>query len=172
MRPRLEEWGRVYVALLLGSAAVAALVALTCAAAMRSRLRYGFAGVPHTLGQALSILAVNARIAGLVLAMALVVQLRHHQVAPARGFLAFCDICAATPAAINLGVVGVSLGAYGARMLAALLPHGPVELAAFARAGALYLQARCMPLARRHALRSGAVVLALLAAAALLETYR
>ena len=44
--------------------------------------------------------------------------------------------------AANVLVVGAALGAYGERMVRAMLPHGPVELAAYALALALYLQGR------------------------------
>ena len=42
----------------------------------------------------------------------------------------------------NVAVVGAALGAYRERMVLALMPHGPVELAAYALAVALYLQDR------------------------------
>ena len=42
----------------------------------------------------------------------------------------------------NVLVIGAGLGAYGERMARAELPHGPVELAAYALALALYLQGR------------------------------
>ena len=42
--------------------------------------------------------------------------------------------------AANLIIVGASFGAYGTRMLRAALPHGPVELAAYSLALALYRQ--------------------------------
>ena len=47
--------------------------------------------------------------------------------------------------AANVIVVGASFGAYGTRMLRAALPHGPVELAAYSLALALYLQGRNAP---------------------------
>ena len=71
--------------------------------------------------------------------------------------------------AANLLVVGAALGAYGTRMLRAVLPHGPVELAAFALAIALYLQGRHRAIAVRHLIATGAASLGLLAAAAVLE---
>ena len=71
--------------------------------------------------------------------------------------------------AANLAVVGAALGAYGTRMVRAVLPHGPVELAAFALAIALYLQGRHRAIAVRHLIATGAASLGLLAAAAVLE---
>ena len=50
----------------------------------------------------------------------------------------------------NVLVVGAGLGAYGARMVRAELPHGPVELAAYALALGLYLQGRRRALPAAH----------------------
>ncbi len=73
--------------------------------------------------------------------------------------------------AFNTIVVGAGIGAYGARMLVALLPHGPVELVAFAAALSLYRRARRGPVTRRAAaLRMGACATGLALAAAL-ETF-
>ena len=68
-------------------------------------------------------------------------------------------------------VVGASLGAYGTRMVRAALPHGPVELAAYSLALALYLQGRREPLPSRHGRDVGALSIAALALAAVLETF-
>ena len=73
--------------------------------------------------------------------------------------------------AANVMVIGVSLGAYGTRMAHAALPHGPVELAAYSLALALYLQGRRRPLARPPSPRSPRCRIALLAVAAVLETF-
>jgi hypothetical protein len=54
-------------------------------------------------------------------------------------------------------------------MVRAVLPHGPVELAAFALAIALYLQGRQRPLTLGHLAATTATALGLLAAAAVLE---
>jgi uncharacterized membrane protein SpoIIM required for sporulation len=54
-------------------------------------------------------------------------------------------------------------------MIRATLPHGPVELAAFALAIALYLKGRHHALALRQIAATAAVSLGLLACAALLE---
>ena len=56
-------------------------------------------------------------------------------------------------------------------MARAELPHGPVELAAYALALALYLQGRRRALPRSHLARVVAVSVALLAIAAGLETF-
>ena len=73
--------------------------------------------------------------------------------------------------AANLIVVGASFGAYGTRMLRAALPHGPVELAAYSLALALYRQGRTRALPARHMLAVVALSVATLALAAVLETY-
>jgi hypothetical protein len=65
----------------------------------------------------------------------------------------------------------VALGAYGSSMAAAILPNGPLELAAFALALSVYRDARRRPVRAARALGHAATGLALLAAAALLETY-
>ena len=78
-------------------------------------------------------------------------------------------LCAAVTA--NVVVVGASLGAYGARMLRAALPHGPVELAAYSLALSLYIQGRRRPLAIGHVLGVAALSVSGLALAAILETF-
>ena len=74
-------------------------------------------------------------------------------------------------AAANTVLVGAGLGAYGSRMARAMLPHGPVELAAFSLALALYLQGRHQRLSSSYLIAAAAASAALLAAAAVLETY-
>jgi hypothetical protein len=73
--------------------------------------------------------------------------------------------------AVNSILVGAAVGAYGSRMIAAVLPHGPLELIAFALALALHLRARRGPLGARHILTTAAACLAVLALAAVLETF-
>jgi hypothetical protein len=73
--------------------------------------------------------------------------------------------------AANVIVVGAGLGAYGTRMVLAVLPHGPVELAAYALALALYLEGRTRRLALAHILAIAALSVAALALAAGLETF-
>ena len=73
--------------------------------------------------------------------------------------------------AANVIVIGASFGAYGTRMVRAALPHGPVELAAYSLALALYIQGRRRQLPVRHILAVAALSTSALAAAALLETF-
>jgi hypothetical protein len=73
--------------------------------------------------------------------------------------------------AANVLVLGAGLGAYGERMARAELPHGPVELAAYALALALYRQGRKRILPAGHLAKVAAASVALLALAATLETF-
>ena len=72
----------------------------------------------------------------------------------------------------NVLVVGAAVGVYGERMVRAMLPHGPFEVAAYSLALALYLQGRSRPLPAARLAGTIAASVALLALAALLETYR
>jgi hypothetical protein len=67
--------------------------------------------------------------------------------------------------------VGVAVGAYGARAGRALLPHGPVELAGFSLALALYAAVRRNSASARQAGSLAGSAMVLLALAAVLETY-
>ncbi len=74
--------------------------------------------------------------------------------------------------AANVLVIGAAVGAYGTRMVWAMLPHGPVEVAAYALALALYLQGRRRPLPPHRLAGTITASVVLLAIAALLETFR
>lgn len=165
-------------AAVLAVVAVAALVtAAACAGAVRDALDFGFGGVPRTLGEAGAVFLHNARLMGAVAAGVLVVQAPRFERADGslgRGgtFLrTVADIVLALAVAVNAAVVGAALGAYGERMWRAVLPHAPLELAAYACALALYLRARDARLAPRPALTLAASALALLALAALVEVF-
>jgi hypothetical protein len=82
-----------------------------------------------------------------------------------------CEAALAGGVAANVMVIGVSFGAYGTSMTRATLPHGPVELAAYSLALALYFQGRDRVLPARHVLAVGVLSTFLLAAAAALETF-
>lgn len=84
---------------------------------------------------------------------------------------ALCDVVLALGVARNLLTVGIGLGAYRERMVLAILPHGPVELAAFSCGLALYLMARRGPVDRRVWLTLAAGGGLLLAVAAPLEVF-
>jgi hypothetical protein len=174
-----ERRNALAVALVLTAAtlSVAAVVRIGWAGDVRALLAFPFDGVPARLEAAGAILAHNALLLAAILGAASVAQrLQPPSVASARGavavaLLAAIDTVLALEVGSNILIVGAALGAYGAQMLVALLPHGPVELAAFARAIALYLSARQSRLPARHVTTIGAACLATLALAAVLETF-
>jgi hypothetical protein len=157
-------------------APIATWVAVTDTQQARHALGYGFAHVPRAPDQALSIFTNNVWILLVPLAMTLIVQARFEveRRTRRRAYVALCDLVALTPVLINALTIGMSLGAYGWRMVLSMLPAGPVELTAFALAASVYMRSR------RAAITRGAIAgvagtatlsLALLLAAALLETY-
>lgn len=161
-------------------AAIAAIVALTVAAQARRWLGFGFGGVPHQLGQAAEILLANIRFALGLGAAAAVNQLRLVRygdsdksgvakmlAAVARGL----DGVVAVVIFINVVPIGLGFGAYGWRMVPALLPHGPVEILGFCIAVNLFLNARHRRISRGEWLVAGLAVLVLLSLAAVLETF-
>ena len=157
--------------------AIAAAVHVACAAETRRLLDFPFTGVPARPSTALSIFANNARLLSAVFAAVLVAQ------APwltgrgsARGpiatmLLAAVDTLLLLEIAFNTALVGAALGAYGNRMVSAVLPHGPIEVAAYALALALYLRARHTPVTLRQVAAVAAICVAALALAAVLETF-
>jgi hypothetical protein len=159
--------------LLAAIAVVAAIVAMTAGGAARDWLGYPFTGIPETAGQAAAIFAHNARAWLGVIGLLLIAQAAAHQPGDAtpvqRALRTTGETALAGMVAANVLVVGAALGAYGTTMARAVLPHGPVELAGFATAIALYLQGRHRALPTRQLLLTGATSLLLLAAAALLE---
>jgi hypothetical protein len=164
------------VALAVGALA-AAVTAIGFAPAARRSLDYGFAGVPPRLGEALAILGNNARIGASVASAIVIVQAaRLERTDRTLGRLGrllrgACDVALAVAIVVNAATVGEAVGAYGSRMLVAMLPHGPIELAGYALAVALYLRARERLLGWGVTLRLASWSLALLALAALLETF-
>jgi Stage II sporulation protein M len=156
---------------------VALAVRLAFAPEARRALAFQFAGVAPRLETALSIFANNARLLTAVFAALAITQSPWVAVTPASraalGYvlLAAADTVLALSVALNTLVVGAALGAYGARMVFAMLPHGPVELATYALALALYLRGRRHRVPARHIAAVGAACTAGLALAALLETF-
>ena len=165
-------------AAIVAAIAVAAVtVRLTLAAPARDLLGYPFADQHPSIAGAAAILATNARKLAAIYGLALVAQapiLAGEAGRPrvARAVLRLaCDAGAVGQLAPSGVLVAVALGAYGSRMAAAILPHGPLELAAFALALCVYRDARRRPVRAGRALGRAATGLALLAVAALLETY-
>lgn len=154
---------------------VAAGVRLAFASQARRWLAYTFPGVPARPDVALGILAHNGRAILGVFGLLLVAQLAARRPdGPGRVqrlILAGGELILAGVIAANIVVVGAGLGAYGARMARAELPHGPVELAAYALGLALYLQGRRRLLPAAYVTGIAAASVAVLAAAATLETF-
>jgi hypothetical protein len=160
---------------LAGVLIVAALVDLSLAGQARGWLGYRFRGLPARPNVAVLIFAHNARAILGVFGLLLIAQLAaRHPGGPGRAqrpILAGGELILAGVIAANVLVVGAGIGAYGARMARAELPHGPVELAAYALALALYLHGRRRALPVRYLAKIGVATVALLALAAALETF-
>lgn len=165
------------LAVLAVLALAAAVTAIGFAAAAREALDFGFGGVAPRLGEAEAIFLHNARLMGAIAAAVLVVQVPRFERddrALGRGgerLRTAADVALAVAVAVNAAFIGVTVGAYGGQMVAAMLPHGPLELAAYAVALSLYARARVAPLPVRPALLLAGSALALLALAALAETF-
>ena len=170
---------RVYGVALGAPAAVALVVAVTGAGEVREALHWSFPGVPATLASAASIFANNATKIVVAAAASAIVQAPWIGVTSAeirvgrawRVRRALCDAVCLYTVAQNIAILGAGLGAYGGRMLLAVLPHGPIELLAFAFAAVLYLRARSGPIAARTALVLLASSVLTLAVAALVEAF-
>jgi hypothetical protein len=154
--------------------AVAALLTLSCAAAVRltgtsdeirDSLRLSFAGVVRTPGEALGIALQNGRIAAATVLCALTVSRL-----PRRGRFVV-DAGLAAVLAFNALIVGLALGAYGERLVVATAAHLPIEFAAFSVAGGAYLSARRRPLPSHSLAYAGGLSSVLLVVAAIAETY-
>lgn len=161
---------RIAAALLGIAALTAAAVALLAAAPVREFLGFGFGGIDPRLSEVVSILANNLRILlALLIACGLAqLALRAAPSITMRTLVVFCDVVVAGLAVAHALLVGAGVGAYGGRMVVALLPHGPLELAAYSLALALYLAARRERLApRRYVATALAAALGLAIAAPL-----
>jgi hypothetical protein len=177
-----DDAATVLRALAAATAAIAVaalLVHVTFAADARSLLHYPFDGVPPTSAEAWGILTINARKLAGLFGLTLIVQspwLSGERAPDERprahsALVVVCDAAAAASLASTVASVVLGLGGYGARMLVAILPHGPIEAAAFTCALVLYAAGRRRRLAPRRALTLSAASLLLLAVAACLETF-
>jgi hypothetical protein len=155
---------------LLCALAFTGLAALVAAAVLiagrsggvRQLLGFGFGGVPGGVTAGLEIAVHNAQLAGAALLGA--------ALAPRAALLALLlDVVLGGLLALNAGLLGVAFGGYGARLLAAIWPHLPFELAAFSLAGGVYLAARARCLSGRALAVAAAVVGVLLLVAGLVE---
>jgi hypothetical protein len=143
----------------------------------RAQLRYGFAHVPHTGAQMLAILGSNLTVLLVFLVMAVLVQSRRacRTTRGRRVYVGYCDLIVILPVLHNLVLaIGTGVGAYGWRMVIAMLPAGPLELAAYALAASVYLRSRRTQFSPREIETPTAVAalsVALLAVAAGVETF-
>jgi hypothetical protein len=174
-RDDLRVTARIGAAILAATVAVAALVHLVEAAPARDFLGFTFPGVPARVGEAVAIFAHNTRIAGAAIGFALVNQtpwlIDPDAPAGRRRITTLCDVVVSGVAAQSLLVSAAALGAYGDRMVAAIMPHGPLELVAFSLALCLYAQSRRARLAPSRAAVLVTASLTVLAVAALVETF-
>ena len=156
---------------------IALVVRAGFAAGARRWLAFPFTGIPASPAEAAGIFIHNLRALAAVWGMLLIARSGFsvaregqpgvvHQTLRRLG-----EALLGAAVAANVIVVGASLGAYGTRMVGAALPHGPVELAAYSLALALYLQGRNRLLPIRHVLAMAALSISVLALAALLETF-
>jgi hypothetical protein len=165
--------GVITIAVLL----VALVVRAGFAASAQRWLAFPFTGIPASPDEAASVFIHNLRALVAVFGLLLVAQSGYWAGRNGRPGVVHQTLCRLGEAllgaavAANVIVVGASFGAYGARMVRAALPHGPVELAAYSLALSLYLQGRSRPLAIRHVLAVAALSISVLALAALLETF-
>jgi hypothetical protein len=167
--------GAVAAILTAACGAIALTVHLALAAAAREWLAFPFTGIPARPAIAASIFLHNLRALAAVWGLLLIAQSALWKAdVPGRASLILRragELLLAAAVAANLVVVGAGLGAYGTRMLRAILPHGPFELGAYSLAFAFYLQGRRRSLPLRLAFGVGAFSVVALALAAVLETY-
>jgi hypothetical protein len=157
--------------------AVGLVVHLASADSARRLLAFHFTGVPAQPAVAATVFLHNLH-ALLAIAGALLVAQAPYLVSPAAQsgpihltLQRACDAVLAGGVAANVIVIGASFGAYGIRMVRAAVPHGPVEVAAYSLALALYTQGRRQQLPVRHMLAVATLSTSALAVAALLETF-
>ena len=168
---------RIAGALTIAVFLVALTVRLAFAARARHWLAFPFTGIPSRPAEAASIFLHNLRALSAIGGLLLVAQSPYWnasdgQPGPIHRMLQRVgEALLAAAVAANVIVVGASLGAYGPRMVRAGLPHGPVELSAYALALALYVQGRRRRLPTRHMLAVASLSVAVLALGAVLETF-
>jgi hypothetical protein len=161
--------------LIAAVALIAAVTRVAFAGQARGWLGYRFPGVPARPDIAGLIFEHNLLALLGVLGVLLIAQIAARASDGPGPVTRAVHVCAelslAAGIAANTLLVGVAIGAYGLRMVRAVLPHGPIELAADALAIALYLHGRRRALPARQIARTIAASVALLALAAVLETF-
>jgi hypothetical protein len=178
--PTLRDTSKVAAAiggvLIVATFLVALVVDAGFAAPARRWLAFDFAGLPARPAEAVSIFRHNLGALLAVAGLLIIAQTsywagetqpgRSHRLVRGAG-----EVLLSGAVAANVAVVGASFGAYGARMIRAALPHGPLELGAFSLALGLYMQGRHRPIPVRLMVVVGVLSAAGLALAALLEVY-
>jgi hypothetical protein len=166
------------IAIVLATA-IAILVHVAFAGQVRGMLDFTFPGVDAGPGVAWSIFATNVRKLAGILGLVLVLQSpwlagdRHTEDRPSwhPALTTLCDCAVAGALGLTFLVAAAGLGAYGVRMVRAIVPHGPIELLAFATALGLYRNARRCAIPPRRVGALVAICVLALALAALVETY-
>ena len=128
------------------------VIAAGISGAARHTLRFGFAGVEHSARGAAQIAIHNGRYAAGTLVCALA------RPSLPRWARLVSDYLLATTLALNAAAIGIAVGAYRWRALAATAPHLPIEFAGLSLAGGAYLHARKQPLSRRALIAAAAAV--------------
>jgi hypothetical protein len=164
-RPRLQSALRLAAGALAAITVGALLIAALGAAPwVREQLDFRFAGPARRPAAAIDIAATNGCLAAAPLLSAWAVQRRP-------GLRVPLDASLGILAAANVAVMAAALGAYGLQLLGSVALHGALELGGFAVCAAAYLAARHHALSRDAVVGASVLALALLAAAALVETY-
>lgn len=166
--------GRTAGALTIAVTVVAAIVHLAFASPARHWLAFSFSGIPARAGEVAVIFTHNLLALGATGGLLLIAQVRHRageSGAIQRGLQRAGEFVLGAGVAVNVIVIGASIGAYGERMVRAVLPQGPLELAAYALALALYLRGREHRLAAAHVAIIAVLSMIGLAIAAALETF-
>lgn len=169
----MNDVGTVATRLTVTTGLVAGVVHVGFAGETRRLLGFPFSGLPAHPSTALTIFAGNARILVCVVAAAVIVQSPWCAGRSSRGVVvvSLLDTVVVLQTALNVLLIGAAVGAYGPRMIAAMLPHGPAELMAFSLALSLYVRSRHQAVSGAAIVWNGVAGLSLLLAAALLETY-
>lgn len=163
-------------ALIAATFLIALVVDLGFGANARRWLAFGFAGLPARPPEAVSIFQHNVRALLAVAGLLVIAQTPYwggeRQPGPAHQLVRGAgEVLLAAAVLANVAVVGASFGAYGARMIRAALPHGPLELGAFSLALGLYMKGRHQRIPVGLMTVVATVSVAGLALAALLEVY-
>ncbi len=179
MPARLQRLELARLAILIGVVAIAACLVLAGVVAMaapvqaRGWLGFTFPGLAARPAVAAGILAHNLRSLSGVFVLLILARLaaRAPDNRSARLGVRLGEVILAGAITANIVVVAGALGAYRQRMVLALMPHGPVELAAYSLAIALCLQDRRRNLPAAYVAKVAVACVALLAIAAALETF-